>query len=51
MIPIEIVNIYPIPLHEGFAYITDLNNWETIGPTLFGSKILLTLDGENQGTP
>ena len=32
MIQIEKAYIYPVPLREGFAYITDLNNWGTYWP-------------------
>jgi len=32
MIQIEEVHIYPIPLSEGFAYITGVNNWGNYWP-------------------
>ena len=32
MIQIEEVHIYPIPVGEGFAYITDVNNWGNYWP-------------------
>jgi hypothetical protein len=32
MIAIEQAHVYPIPVSEGFAYITDVNNWGAYWP-------------------
>jgi hypothetical protein len=40
MIQVEMTNIYPIPVSEGFIYITDLNNWENYWPNFVRIKDL-----------
>jgi hypothetical protein len=38
VIQVEMAYIYPVPLKEGFAYITDVNNWENYWPDFIRIK-------------
>ena len=38
MIQVEMAHVYPIPLSEGFAYITDVNNWGNYWPNFVRIK-------------
>jgi hypothetical protein len=38
MIQIERVHFYPVPLRDGFTYITDLNNWGDYWPNFVRIK-------------
>jgi hypothetical protein len=38
VIQVEMARIYPIPLSEGFAYITDVNNWGNYWPNFVRIK-------------